>query len=83
MYKQCFEVLTAQGKSILSSLSLTHSAIYTESEHKHRSLLDYNCNAVGPKPHKSFSVSSGPTEVKKEYEQEIKSNLFSLNGQRI
>ena len=38
---------------------------------------------LGPKPNKSFSVSSGPSEVKKDYDQDIKSNIFSLNGQRI
>lgn len=42
------------------------------------------CNFTGPKPHKSFSVASGTGgEVTKEYDGDIKGNIFSLSGQRI
>ena len=38
---------------------------------------------VGPKPQKSFSVYSGAPEVAKDFDAEIKGNIFCLQNQRI
>ena len=38
---------------------------------------------LGPKPHKSFSVAHGTSDVVKEFDSEIKGNIFSLSGHRI
>ena len=70
MYKQCFELLTAQGKGIPHPTSHLISP----------NLLIF---VIGPKPHKSFSVSQGASEVTKEYDSEIKGNIFSLQNQHI
>ena len=67
MYKQCFELLTAQGKWKFGEASV---------------LLIKSCTA-GPKPQKSFSVNSGAPEVAKDLDGEIKGNIFYLQNQRI
>ena len=48
-----------------------------------KTIANQSCVFTGPKPHKSFSVSNGPSEVRKEFDSEIKSNVFAMSGQRI
>ena len=69
MYKQCFELLTAQGKCL--SLSIPYIGI------------NLSVFITGPKPQKSFSVSTGAPEVAKDFDAEIKGNIFILNNQRL
>ena len=75
MYKQCFELLTAQGKKF--------SVLDRKTDNNRRPITLLSRSNLGPKPHKSFSVGQGPAEVLKEFDPEIKGNVFSLAGQRI
>ena len=77
MYKQCFELLTAQGKNFIYDFQKVAFCDWSITSFLSVSLC------LGPKPHKSFSVASGSAEVAKEYDAELKSNIFSLSGQRI